>query len=108
MGITIELYVINMFATTQYVYTYTLSFRDIDPSSCKSTQPGGHNQLIVKVKVKVKVKSILFPQLHKHRTYTWGTETLLGLFVPSFDTQDMGQVHRGARDSGPFINTIAI
>ena len=33
-----------------------------------------------------KVKSILFPQLHKHRTYTWGTETLLGLFVPSFDT----------------------
>ena len=37
-------------------------------------------------KVKVKVKSILFPQLHKHRTYTWGTETLLGLFVPSFDT----------------------
>ena len=38
------------------------------------------------VKVKVKVKSILFPQLHKHRTYTWGTENLLGLFVPSFDT----------------------
>ena len=37
-------------------------------------------------KVKVKVKSILFPQLHKHRTYTLGTETLLGLFVPSFDT----------------------
>ena len=37
-------------------------------------------------KVKVKVKSILFPQLHKHRTYIWGTETLLGLFVPSFDT----------------------
>ena len=35
---------------------------------------------------KVKVKSILFPQLHKHIAYTWGTETLLGLFVPSFDT----------------------
>ena len=34
---------------------------------------------------KVKVKRILFPKLHKHRTYTWGTETLLGLFVPSFD-----------------------
>ena len=47
-----------------------------------------NNTCIIKHRhgVSSQVKSILFPQLHKHRTYTWGTETLLGLFVPLFDT----------------------
>ena len=32
-----------------------------------------------------KVKPILFSQLQEHNTYTWGTRTLLDLFVPSLD-----------------------